>query len=146
MCFGDRVVRSREAMRYKDTWGSGEHGGGMRMTLVEMDHAHARSLYLPAYTYADAGRYAETSPENVRRWFKGQTSGRRKMTSVFTAPPSDGLSYIQLIEVRFVAKMRKLEFTLKELRQARAYLRKALGVPYPFASEKFKHVGATLFI
>ena len=105
-----------------------------------------RYMLLPVYTYVDAGRYAATNPQNVRNWFKGQASEGHKMRSVFDRVPRHGLSYVQLIEVAFVAAMRRKGLALDEMRRAYAHVRRAMQRDYPFAEERFKTDGIELFI
>ena len=100
------------------------------------------AFVLPAYTYAEAGRYARTSPANVRRWFRNPS----RRGAVLSPLPEAGRSYIQLIEVRFVATMRARGIKLDELRRARAYIRKELQVEHPFAHVRFKKTGINLLL
>jgi uncharacterized protein (DUF433 family) len=58
--------------------------------------------------------------------------------------PSDGttlLSYLQLIEVAFVADFRRYGVTLERLRQAHDYCSKTFSSEYPFAQRSFKTDG-----
>lgn len=100
------------------------------------------AFVLPAYTYAEAARYAGTNVSNVRRWFRNPS----KRGAVLSPFPDAGLSYLQLVEVRFVATMRSRGYKLDELRRARAFVSKALAVQHPFATLKFKTGGPSLFM
>jgi len=100
------------------------------------------AFVLPAYTYAEAGRYAQTSPANVRRWFRNPS----RRGAVLSPLPDAGLSYIQLVEVRFVATMRGKDIKLDELRRARAYVRRVLRMEHPFAHVRFKSLGINLLL
>jgi uncharacterized protein (DUF433 family) len=58
--------------------------------------------------------------------------------------PSDGrplLSYLQLVEVAFVATFRSYGIKLETLRRAREYCVKTLNSEYPFAQLRFKTDG-----
>jgi uncharacterized protein (DUF433 family) len=62
--------------------------------------------------------------------------------------PSDGmalLSYLQLVEVAFVATFRKLGVKLEALRRAHEYSVKTLHSEYPFAQLSFKTDGVHVF-
>jgi uncharacterized protein (DUF433 family) len=51
------------------------------------------------------------------------------------------LSYLQLVEIAFVAVMRNLGISLQRIRQAREYLATAFQEEYPFAAYEFKTDG-----
>ncbi|MGH2408779.1 MAG: DUF433 domain-containing protein [Chloroflexota bacterium] len=104
-------------------------------------------LTLPAYTYVDAARYAGIPTKTVSNWFRGAYSLGHTMHPVFGEVPRDGLSYLQLVEVAFVAEMRRVRrLKLSALRTAYDHVRTELGVEYPFARERFLTDGTDLFI
>lgn len=103
-------------------------------------------LYLPAYTYADAGRYARLPAQSVRNWFRGQSAPGHTMRPVFGEVPDYGLSYMQLVEVAFVAAMRARKLKLQVMRTAYDYVRRHMGIEYPFAQERFLTDGIDLFL
>jgi hypothetical protein len=98
-------------------------------------------LYLPAYRYSEAARLAETTPQSVARWFRGYQAPGHQMQPVFDAESPRLLSYMQLVEVAFVAAFRRLGVKLDDLRRAHEYLRRQLGVDYPFAQLELKTDG-----
>ena len=77
-----------------------------------------RRLYLPAYRIRDAARYSGVAAQTVTHWHHGD--GR-------LGPALPGhqkrrhLSYLQLVEVAFVATFRMLGVPLQRIRRARAY-------------------------
>jgi hypothetical protein len=73
---------------------------------IDRDWVHDPSLTLPAYTYVSAARYAGIPAQTVRNWFRGAQSAGHSMDPVFAGVPKNGLSYLQLMEVAFVAAMR----------------------------------------
>ena len=98
-------------------------------------------LYLPAYRFAEAARLAQTTPQTIARWYRGSAAPGHRMRPVL---PSDGgrlLSYLQLVEVAFVADFRQLGVTLDRLRRAHEYLRKTFQAEFPFAQFRFKTDG-----
>jgi len=104
-----------------------------------------RRLYLPAYRFAEAARLAGTTPQTIARWYRGYDAPGHRMKPVL---PSDGttlLSYLQLVEVAFVATFRKLGVKLEALRRAREYSVKTLHSEYPFALLSFKTDGVHVF-
>src|SRR5665213_758724 len=102
-------------------------------------------LTLSAYTYVDAARYACIPTQTVRNWFRGVYSFGHTMHPVFGEAPHNGLSYLQLVEVAFVAEMRRVQrLKLSALRIAYDHVRTELGVDYPFAQEQFLTDGTDL--
>lgn len=113
---------------------------------MERPPTRNQSLTLPAYTYVDAARYALIPAQTVRNWFRGASSPGHTMRAVFGEVPTHGLSYLQLVEVAFVAAMRAHKLKLSALRTAYDYVRTAMGIEYPFAQERFLTDGTDLFI
>ena len=105
--------------------------------------AWLRRLYLPSYRIVDAARYADTSPQRVTYWFYGggdlgpALGGKEKL-----AP----LSYLQLIEVAFVATFRDAGLSLQKLRRTRDYVSQVFKIDYPFARLQFKTDGLNVFL
>jgi len=97
-----------------------------------------RRLYLPAYTVAQAARYAGTHPQTVSYWHhKGGELG----PALPGKEQGQLLSYMQLVEVAFVATFRRLHVPLQKLRRARAYLAQVFDFEYPFAQLRLKTDG-----
>ena len=105
--------------------------------------AWLRRLYLPSYRIADAARYSGTSPQRVSYWHRGggklgpALGGKEKL-----AP----LSYLQLIEVAFVATFRDAGVSLQKLRRTREYVAQVFKVDFPFARLQFKTNGLEVFL
>jgi uncharacterized protein (DUF433 family) len=102
-----------------------------------------RRLNLPAYSVAESARYAGVSPQLVASWhyYKGKVGPA--LPGKEHAKP---LSYYQLIEVAFVATMRKEGMTLNQIRETREYARQTFEVEYPFAQLKWKTEGTHLLL
>ena len=93
-----------------------------------------RRLYLPAYQVRDAARYSGTAPQTVSYWrYRGGELGPALPGRVKRQP----LSYLDLIEVAFVATFRGLGVPLQRIRKARAYAAQVLNSEYPFAEYKW---------
>jgi uncharacterized protein (DUF433 family) len=106
---------------------------------------------LGGYRVSEAARYAETSAATVARWFRGYEAPGHRMAPVLGrrtggALAGEGglLSYLELVEVAFVADFRRLGMALERLRQAHDYLRTTFGVAHPFAEVRFRSDGAHL--
>ena len=72
-------------------------------------------LHLPGYLVSEAARYVGVHPNTISAWhyrgdpvLPGRTKGRP-------------LSYLELIEVAFVAFFRRLDIDMDVIRKARAY-------------------------
>jgi uncharacterized protein (DUF433 family) len=68
------------------------------------------------------------------------------MRPVLPARTPGLLSYWQLIEVAFVADVRRLGVPLDNLRRAHAYLRQAFAVEFPFAELEVKMDGVSVLV
>jgi len=97
-----------------------------------------RRLYLPAYTVADAARYARTHPQTVSYWHYG---GRALGPALPGKERGKPLSYLQLVEVAFVATFRRLGVSLQRIRRARDYLAQRFESEYPFAEYRLATEG-----
>ena len=103
----------------------------MTASKVKQDVAPwRRRLYLPAYRVSDAGRYAGVSARSVSYWHFG---GSRTGAALPGRPRRQDLSYLELVEVAFVATFRSLGVTLQRIRKAREYASQVLKSEYPFA-------------
>ena len=93
-----------------------------------------RRLYLPAYQTSDAARYSGVAAQTVTHWHHGDgwlgpaLPGHQKRKH---------LSYLQLVEVAFVATFRTLGVSLQRIRKARTYAAQVLNAEYPFAEYKW---------
>ncbi len=102
-----------------------------------------RRLFLPAYPIASAANYAQTSRSNVSYWYYSKNKigpalrGKEKRVA---------LSYLQLVEVAFVATFRRLGFSLQSIRTARDYAAQALQAEFPFAQYRWLTEGSELML
>src|SRR3990170_832924 len=89
-----------------------------------------RRLYLPTYTVSEAARYAGTHPQTVAYWhYRGGRLGPALPGKERGKP----LSYLQIVEVAFVATFRRLGVSLQRIRKARDYFAQRFETEYPFA-------------
>lgn len=102
-----------------------------------------RRLYLPAYTVSDAARYAGTTPQTVAYWhYWGGGLGPALPGRERRRP----LSYLQLVEVAFVATFRSLGVSLQRIRRAREYAAQNLNSEFPFAEYRWLTEGRHMLI
>jgi uncharacterized protein (DUF433 family) len=102
-----------------------------------------RRLYLPTYTLHDAARYAGTRLRTVSYWQHSTTRDGRALSRKVPRKP---LSYLQLIEVAFVATCRRAGVSLQTVRKAREYAQQHLNEEYPFAAYRWKTEGTNLLL
>lgn len=102
-----------------------------------------RRLYLPAYTVAEAARYASANRRTVSYWHYRHGAAEPVLPGKDRGSP---LSYLQLVEVAFVATFRSLGVTLPRIRKARDYLAKTFDLEYPFATVQLKTQGANVLL
>lgn len=109
----------------------------MPPTIKSLPEPWQRRLYLPAYTVADAARYAKAPRQTVAYWHKGGRLGPALPGKKRAVP----LSYMQLVEVAFVATFRDLGVPLQRIRKARDYLAQTFSSEYPFAEFRLQTEG-----
>ena len=92
-----------------------------------------RRLYLPAYNVSEAARYSETSTQTITYWHYKSSKYGVLLPKTKRKP----LSYLQLVEVAFVATFRALGVSLQRIRKAREYAATTFNVEYPFAEQRW---------
>lgn len=100
-----------------------------------------RRLYLPAYRVGDAGRYADVPPQTVSRWHFGQGGTAATLPG---RTRREDLSYLELVEVAFVATFRGLGVSLQRIRRARNYASQMLKSEFPFTEHTWMTEGHSL--
>lgn len=108
---------------------------------------------LGLYTFPEAARLVDIQPGALRRWLQGYDS--RKGETIQHHPPLwtsevsdaniDGLSFHDLLEVRFVKAFRNLGISLQTIRIASDNARNILESRYPFTCKGFRTDGETIF-
>lgn len=102
-----------------------------------------RRLYLPTYAVGEAARLVGIDRGTVSAWHYGYPSPRGGRTPEVLSERGRGtpLSYLQLVEVAFVATLRRLGVSLRKIRVAREYLATRFQAEYPFAQLQLKTDG-----
>lgn len=110
------------------------------MTLALTSHPDSQRsldrLNLPAYSIAEAAKWAGVHPNTIRYWHYGR-GGKGAGVVLPGKQRRQLLTYVQLVEVAFVATLRELGVPLRSIRQAHSYLRESMGTDYPFAQAGF---------
>lgn len=108
---------------------------------------------LGVYTFSDAAKLTGIKPVNLRRWLSGYQfkkgdevhhSAPLWETELFHAD-IEGLSFHDLLEVRFVSAFRKHGVGLQTIRLASIHARELFNSPYPFTTRRFQTDGKTIF-
>jgi uncharacterized protein (DUF433 family) len=100
-------------------------------------------LALPAYLVADAARYAGISANTIRNWQTETNWGRKALGH---RDKGESLNYFQLVEVAFVAALRRAGVRLDQIKNAREYMAVEFGTEYPFAATRFKTDGKDIWV
>jgi uncharacterized protein (DUF433 family) len=103
-------------------------------------------LTRPLYSFAEADRLAGVSPRTSSRWVKGykylNERGERvaqpSMTTKSTIEPEQGVSFLDLVSIKAIDGLRKMNFSTRAIRQVVQYCQDELGMAYPLSTQKFK--------
>ncbi len=92
---------------------------------------------------AESARYAGTSSRIVSHWhyYHGEVG-----PAIKGKEKGKPLSYFQLIEVAFVATMRRANISLQKIRKAREFASQTFEVEYPFAELRWQTEGKHLLL
>lgn len=113
------------------------------MAVALNQEAWRQRLTVPNYGLSEAARYARVAPQTVARWHNEAGRGARALPAREARKP---LSYLQLVEVAVVAALRGAGMKLQMIREARDYLSREFGDPYPFALFRFTTDGKRLLL
>ena len=105
------------------------------------------------YTFSEAGRLISVNTGELRRWLSGYSrlsrGESRQISPLWRTELSeadlDGLSFHDLLEVRFVKQFRLAGVSLQTIRIASAHARELFNSPYPFTCRRFQTDGKTIF-
>lgn len=107
------------------------------------------------YTFHEASRLTKIPVRDLRRWLDGYSYRDKAHDGPISVPPLwdagladediDGISFHDLLEVRFVRAFRQHGVSLQTIRLASRKARKLFEMPYPFTSRKFQTDGRTIF-
>ena len=114
----------------------------MGKMTVEPSQFWKSRLATPAYRIGEAASYAHVSPQTVAAWHRARLDGRKAMLK--EKEKQAGLSFLQLIELAVVARMRKAGLKVSEISRARDWFTRSTGLEYPFARLRFKTDGAEI--
>lgn len=113
------------------------------LTSVRGIEPWRRRLFLPAYTVVDAARYARTFPQTVAYWhYRGGDLGPALPGKELRRP----LSYLELVEVAFVATFRELGVPLQRIRKARQYAAQTFNSEFPFVEYRWLTEGHHMLV
>lgn len=109
---------------------------------VEPNQFWKARLATPAYRIGEAAIYAHISPQTVTAWHRARLDGRKAILK--EKEKHVGLSFLQLIELAVVARMRRAGLRVAEIALARDWFSRSTGLEYPFARLRFKTDGAEI--
>lgn len=107
------------------------------------------------YTFQEASKLTNASPQDLRRWLNGYShkaygsEGRVRNAPLWKAELAEGqvegISFHDLLEVRFVQAFRKHGVSLQTIRAASEQARELFNHPYPFTCRRFQTDGRSIF-
>jgi len=123
-----------------------------RETVIDSTRQEYERLTRPLYTYAEADRIAEVTRATSSRWLKGYVSQDEEGAQMWRPPitpiarSEEAVSFIDLIEVIAIGKLRERRLSMPKIRTLVQYCREMLDRPRPLATERFKTDGRDIFI
>ena len=129
-------------------FGSDARWYGSQVSLNTLPPAFDR----PAYTLAEAARYARTATTTARQWVFGRNyptaGGERRSAPVAARRPADVpfLTFHDLVEVAAIARAKEEGVKLPAIRAAIEYAKEYFGVERPLLLEKFMTDGESLYL
>jgi len=107
------------------------------------------------YTFQEASKLTNATPQELRRWLIGYSHKVGGSNKRVNTPPLwrteladsevEGISFHDLLEVRFVQAFRKYGVSLQTIRVASEQAREMFDHPYPFTCKRFQTDGRTIF-
>lgn len=107
------------------------------------------------YTFQEVSKLTNISVQDLHRWLRGYSYKRGKSDehkviaplwqSELTDYDIDGITFHELLEVRFVLAFRKHGVSLQAIRNASMNARELFNHQYPFTSKRFQTDGRTIF-
>lgn len=107
------------------------------------------------YTFQEAAILTNTSAQDLRRWLKGHSYKSHGSVERMSSAPLwqaelaetgiEGISFHDLLEVRFVNAFRKHGVNLQTIRLASEHARELFNHPYPFTCNRFQTDGRRIF-
>lgn len=107
------------------------------------------------YTFQEASKLTNASPQDLRRWLNGYShkaygsKERVRSTPLWKTELAEyqveGISFHDLLEVRFVQAFRKHGVSLQTIRAASEQARELFQHPYPFTCRRFQTDGRSIF-
>lgn len=107
------------------------------------------------YTFQEAAKLTNAPAQDLRRWLKGHTYKVRGSDERVDSAPLwqtelaeleiEGISFHDLLEVRFVQAFRKYGVSLQTIRLTSQHARELFNHPYPFTCKRFQTDGRSIF-
>jgi uncharacterized protein (DUF433 family) len=111
-----------------------------------------KAVNRPRYSFAEADRIARVTRGTASRWLKGyqywHSFEERRMSPPVTPgqDSKEAVSFVDLMEVAAIGKLREKGFSLRRIRQINEYCMLALQKERPLVTETFRVRGHDIFI
>lgn len=101
------------------------------------------TLQRPLYTFSDVDQLARVSRGTAKRWLLGY--GQYPAVSA-PSPTSPAASFLDLVEVIAIGKLKQRGFSLVLIRQIVQYTQQLLKLEHPLVSAQFRLGGREIFV
>ena len=100
------------------------------------------------YTPCEAARLIGTTPQHVLRWTRGSGASEPLWNAHYQFLDDDvtEISFLDLIEVRVVAALRRADISLQAIRFAINFAKEKYGIERPLVSQSFKTDGSEILM
>lgn len=123
------------------------------MTEAATDAPGIARLAQPRYSYAEADRMAGVTRGTTKRWIRGYVASSEGQRTFYPAVTlrgeggvAHGVSFLDLIEVAAIGRLKGLGWSLPRIRGIVANTRRILEVPRPLVTERFRTDGREVFV
>lgn len=121
--------------------------------MTEATAISPETFTLPRYSFADADHIARLSGGTARRWaagyryrYDGDITAHPPVGSSQRPPDTTGVSFVELVELVAIGKLKEFDFSLRQIRQIVRNCEEMLDVTHPLASLRFKIGGQEIFV
>lgn len=122
--------------------------------MIDTVHPNHARLDRPLYAYAEAARLARVPTSTAKRWLTGYSYTGPAGLEIEHAPvtphdaggPHEGVSFLDLVELAAIGRLKTLGFSLAKIRAIVATCQQVFQVPHPLASERFLIGGRDVFV
>ena len=121
--------------------------------MTEAATLSPETFTIPRYSFTDADHIARLGRGTARRWaagyryrYDGDVTAQPPVASSERPSDTPGVSFIELVELVAIGKLKEFDFSLRQIRQIVRNCEEMLSVTHPLASLRFKIGGHDIFV